>query len=67
MGNKMFKVGQIINFDGDKWEVGAVGVERDGATYLHLWSVTRTLLTQKNGGKVPVNACAFVPNEISDQ
>lgn len=60
-------IDSIIEYEGDTWLVGAVGVVDDGRVYCHLWSQTRTLLKQKNGRKVPVQMCDFVPLEVFEK
>ena len=57
-------IDKIITWNGDVWSVGNVGIEQDGKVFCHLWSTTRTLCTQKNGRKTPINSCTFVPLEI---
>jgi hypothetical protein len=64
MTNREKFTDKTITFNGDTWTVGGVGIEQEGNVFCHLWSKTRTICTQKNGRKIPTQACTFVPMEI---
>ena len=51
-----------IQLNGDTWRVVARGVEQDGKTYCHLASTTN--FRQQRNGRVPVQMCDFIPNEV---
>jgi len=48
----------------DHWLIIGVGVERDGAVYLHLSSLTR--FEHCRNGMHPVQVCDFVPIDSLD-
>ena len=52
-----FQHDHIITTRGDTWRVVGIGIERDGATLLHLASATRSR-QQRNGG-VPVQTTGW--------
>jgi hypothetical protein len=55
-------VDRVIEWEGDTWLVGNVGVVNEAnEVFCHLWSRTKIICVQRNGGKVPKQACAFVP------
>jgi len=60
MNNPRELIDREIEWNGDRWSVGGVGVVEAGAVFCHLWSLTRTLCIQKNGRAVPVQSCDFV-------
>lgn len=51
----------IIDHDGDRWEVLALGTERDGKVYTHLASTTRCR-KQRNGNN-PIQVCDWIEVE----
>jgi len=57
-------VERTVAWAGDTWTVGNVGIEHEGKVFCHLWSTTRTLCTNKNGRKTPINSCVWVPLEV---
>ena len=62
-----FEQGQTFVTRGDTWRVVNIGIERDGATFLHLSSTTR-FRPQRNGA-VPVQTTGWFDadgNEVDD-
>jgi hypothetical protein len=60
-----FQHDEIITARNDVWRVVGIGLERDGATFLHLASTTR--FRQQRNGAVPVQTTGwFTPdgNEV---
>ncbi len=55
----MYQMDQVIEMDGEQWRILGVGVTReDGATYLHLASLTR-VIKQRNGDR-PIQRCVWL-------
>jgi hypothetical protein len=51
-----------ISYDGDTWFVLGVGTVRDGKTFVHLASTTRSFC-QRNGN-YPVQINDWIPSEL---
>ena len=63
-----FQHDQLITAHNDVWRVVGIGVERDGATLLHLASTTRS--RQQRNGAVPVQTTGWFTsdgNEVDSQ
>lgn len=58
------KIGQIIEHDGDTWEITGLGIERDEMVYAHLSSTTRG--TRQKNGFYPVQSCDFIEANLND-
>jgi hypothetical protein len=55
----MYKMDQVIEVDGEQWRILGIGVTReDGATYLHLASLTRG--TKQRNGFCPAQICVWL-------
>lgn len=55
-------MGKIINHEGDTWEVIGVGASRDGLTYCHLRSTTRS--RQAKNGAHWLQMADWIPDEV---
>ena len=63
----MFQHDQIITARDDTWRVVGIGIERDGANFLHLASTTRS--RQQRNGAMPVQTTGWFDadgNEVDD-
>ena len=56
-----FQHDQIITVRNDVWRVVGIGLEREGATFLHLASTTR--FRQQRNGAVPVQTTGWFTAE----
>lgn len=54
----MFKLGQIVEVDGERWRIVGLGIEQDGLQYAHLANLKR--FVQQRNGKNPIQICTWI-------